>query len=171
MDKQLVILVDENDRAIGSEEKISAHKKGLLHRAFSVFIFNKKGELLVQKRAKGKYHSAGLWANSCCGHPRPGEDTVLAGERRLEEETGLKCKLKEAGHFRYETKFPNGLSENEFDHILVGFCDNEPVCNPDEIEEYRWVGRQELLNDLENEPEQYAVWFGRALGVVLKSGD
>ena len=133
-----VILVDEKDKEIGLEEKIKAHKEGKLHRAFSVFVFNQKGEMLLQRRALTKYHSGGLWTNTCCSHPRKGEDVDKAASRRLKEEMGFSCGLKEVFSFIYKTGFDNGLMEHEFDHVFVGAYESEPKINPEEVAEYKW---------------------------------
>ncbi len=124
-----VILVDENDNELGKEEKLKAHKEGKLHRCFSILIFNSKEELLIQKRAKNKYHSGGLWANTCCSHPKPGEDTEIAAHRRLKEEFGFDCELKQLFNFTYKKTFDNGLTENEFDHVFIGITNSEPIPN------------------------------------------
>ena len=154
-----VILVDENDIQIGVEEKLSAHHKGLLHRAFSVFIFNKKNEILLQKRALDKYHSAGLWTNACCSHPRPEEDTLSAAHRRLKEELGLTSSLKHLFHFIYKAAFDNWLTEHELDHVFIGITDDYPIINTEEASEYRYMSQSALLTDIDNNPEQYTVWF------------
>ncbi|MEK7619489.1 MAG: isopentenyl-diphosphate Delta-isomerase, partial [Patescibacteria group bacterium] len=124
------ILVDETDHEIGTEEKMATHERGLLHRAFSVFVFNASGELLLQQRAFEKYHSAGLWTNTCCSHPRPGEETLAAAYRRLQEEMGFDCPLNEMFTFRYLAPFPNGLTENEVDHVFFGMYDGPVNPNP-----------------------------------------
>ena len=153
-----VILVDENDNEIGTEEKIQAHKSALLHRAFSVFVFNKKGELLLQKRAAGKYHSAGLWTNTCCSHPRQGEDTEVAAHRRLQEEMGFDCPVEHRGHVVYKAPFSNGLTEHEFDHLFVGHYDGDVTPNPDEVEEFLWVHPEDFRKDVEAHPSKYTAW-------------
>ena len=134
-----VILVDENDTPIGICEKLEAHKKKLLHRAFSVFIFNDKNELLLQRRAISKYHSGGLWTNTVCSHPAPGEDTISAAHRRLVEEMGFDTEVKEVFTFSYKHEFDNGITENEFDHVIVGKYNNDPISNPEEVEEWGHV--------------------------------
>jgi len=163
-----VILVDENDTPIGTEEKLAAHQKGLLHRAFSIFGFNSKGELLIQKRAKSKYHSGGLWTNTCCSHPSPDEETEAAAHRRLKEEMGFDCSMQEVGHLLYKTHFDNGLTEHEFDHILIGSYDG-PVerVNPNEAEAWKWVSPQDLLSDMDKNPEAYTYWFKLSIKDVL----
>jgi isopentenyl-diphosphate delta-isomerase len=166
--KSEVILVDKNDSPIGTEEKLAAHQKGLLHRAFSVFVFNSSGELLIQKRARGKYHSGGLWTNTCCSHPAPGEETEPAAHRRLQEEMGFDCPMREVGSLLYRTEFDNGLVEHEFDHILIGEY-NGPVehVDPDEAEDWKWISEQKLLEDMKKEPEAFTYWFKLSIEDVL----
>ena len=154
-----LILVDEHDSPIGEMEKLEAHQKGLLHRAFSVFAFNEKGELLLQRRAPHKHHSAGLWTNTCCSHPMPGEDTETAAHRRLQEEMGFDCPLTHAGHLLYRVAFDNGLTEHEFDHIFIGRFDGEPVLNPDETDASRWMSAEALRADIAAHPDSYTYWF------------
>lgn len=154
-----VILVDEADNEIGTEEKLKAHKEGKLHRAFSIFVFNSEGKLLLQQRALSKYHCPGLWANTCCSHPRPNETVEAAAHRRLVEEMGFDCPLKEIFSFTYKAKFDNGLMEHEFDHILLGRFDGTPKANPEEVESWKWVGIDELKQDINANPGRYAYWF------------
>ncbi|OGC47493.1 isopentenyl-diphosphate delta-isomerase [candidate division WWE3 bacterium RIFCSPHIGHO2_01_FULL_35_17] len=154
-----VILVDENDTPIGICEKLEAHKKKLLHRAFSVFIFNDKNELLLQRRAISKYHSGGLWTNTVCSHPAPGEDTISAAHRRLVEEMGFDTEVKEVFTFSYKHEFDNGITENEFDHVIVGKYNNDPISNPEEVEEWKWATREEVLIDIKENPDKYTYWF------------
>ncbi len=155
-----VVLVDENDKEIGTEEKIRAHKNGgKLHRAFSILIFNSKREMLIQKRADSKYHWPGVWANACCSHPRPGEKTEDAVHRRLMEEMGFDTKLKELFSFIYRATFDNGLTEWELDHVFVGEYDMEPKPNPKEVGDYDWVQIQELNKSIIDNPEKYSPWF------------
>lgn len=164
-----VILVDENDTPIGVEEKLVAHQKGLLHRAFSVFVFNEKGELLIQKRAKAKYHSGGLWTNTVCSHQSPGEETETAAHRRMKEEMGFDCSVREVGSLLYKTDFDNGLTEHEFDHILIGEYNGEiDQVNPEEVEDWKWIAPTELLADMKNNPDTYTYWFKLAIEDVLK---
>ncbi|MSU75642.1 MAG: isopentenyl-diphosphate Delta-isomerase [Candidatus Magasanikbacteria bacterium] len=158
-----VILVDKNDSEIGVEEKHSAHKAGKLHRAISVFLFNSKGETLLQKRESGKYHSGGLWTNTCCGHQRPGDDTVSTAKRKLKEEMGIECELKEIFSFIYFVKFDNGMHEHEFDHVLFGKFDGEPKPDPSEAEGWRWVGIDALEKEIEAHPEQFTYWLKECL--------
>ena len=158
-----VILVDGNDLEIGSEEKIKAHREGKLHRSFSVFVFNSEGKLLMQKRTSSKYHSGGLWSNTCCSHPRPGEKVVDAAHRRLKEEMGFDCALSELFTFVYKVKFANGLSENEFDHVLMGKFDGTPKPDPEEAESFRWIDPDELRSDMGKNPDGYTYWLKEAL--------
>lgn len=154
-----VILVDKKDHKIGEEEKIEAHKKGLLHRSFSIFIFNQKGELLLQKRAKSKYHSGGLWSNTCCGHPRPNEEISLAASRRLKEEMGIKVKIKEVLTFIYKVKVGNDLVENEYDHLFVGRFDETPKINPKEVTAYKWLDMNKIRGQIQKKPKIFSPWF------------
>jgi len=157
--KNEVILVNEQDEQTGTMEKIEAHQKALLHRAFSVFIFNAKGEMLLQQRAFGKYHSGGLWTNACCGHPSPGETTKAAAERRLKEEMGFTTTLEELFSFTYRHAFENGLTEYEFDHVLAGNWDAAIVPNEQEVSDYCYKNLDEIAGSLHTHPEQYTVWF------------
>lgn len=161
-----LVLVNLDDEETGYEEKLAVHERGLLHRAFSVFLFN--GDwLLIQKRAAGKYHSAGLWANTCCSHPREGENLMEAACLRLMTECGIgNVELTEAGSFLYRSTFANGLTEYELDHVFVGSFDGEPVPNPEEIEEMKWISLADLKADMKDHPERYAVWFFTALGIA-----
>ncbi|AUC14514.1 isopentenyl-diphosphate delta-isomerase [Tenacibaculum sp. SZ-18] len=154
-----VILVDEQDNEVGFMEKIEAHKKALLHRAFSVFVFNDNNELMLQQRAKSKYHSPLLWTNTCCSHQRKGESNISAGKRRLEEEMGFTCELKEVFSFIYKAPFENGLTEHELDHVMIGKYNSEPVVNPDEVEGYKWMKLEAVKKDIENNPFEYTAWF------------
>jgi isopentenyl-diphosphate delta-isomerase len=154
-----VILVDSNDNQIGTMEKMDAHKKALLHRAISVFIFNTKGEWLLQRRAMDKYHSGGLWTNTCCSHPFPGESVIEAANRRLNEEMGLKCKLQELFSFTYKEPLDNELTEYEFDHVIFGISDDIPKPNTDEVMDYKYMSYFHLHNDLHSNPDNYTVWF------------
>jgi isopentenyl-diphosphate delta-isomerase len=161
--QEQVILVDELDNAIGTMEKMEAHEKGLLHRAFSVFIFNGKGELLLQQRALTKYHSAGLWTNTCCSHPRPNETVLNAAKRRLTEEMGLNCEVDHKTSFIYKTDFDNGLTEHEFDHVFFGHYDQDPIINPEEVENFVWMDVNKIMNDIEKNPKKYTSWFKIAM--------
>ncbi|WP_417887443.1 isopentenyl-diphosphate Delta-isomerase [Zunongwangia sp.] len=154
-----VILVNEKDEQIGLMEKIEAHEKGLLHRAFSVFVFNKKGELMLQQRALEKYHTPGLWTNTCCSHQREGETNIEAGKRRLMEEMGFTTELKDTISFIYKAPFDNGLTEHEFDHILIGYYDEQPKPNLDEVNNWKWMNLEAVKNDIQENPKLYTEWF------------
>ncbi|HEX7175464.1 MAG TPA: isopentenyl-diphosphate Delta-isomerase [Pyrinomonadaceae bacterium] len=160
-----VILVDERDRELGAGEKLRAHREGALHRAFSVFIFDRGGRLLIQRRAREKYHSAGLWSNTACGHPRPGEATKEAARRRLREEMGLDCELRAAFEFLYRAELDGALVEHEYDHVFVGTHEGEspPAPDPSEVEDWRWVGMDELRRGLRHEPHLYSYWLKLAV--------
>ena len=157
--KEHVILVDKQDNPIGLMPKLEAHQKALLHRAFSVFILNSKGELMLQQRAIHKYHSPGLWTNTCCSHQRDGETNIEAGKRRLQEEMGFSTELKEVTSFIYKAPFDNGLTEHEFDHVLLGHYEYEPVINKDEVLSWKWMPLEEVRNDIDQNPDLYTVWF------------
>jgi isopentenyl-diphosphate delta-isomerase len=163
MIKEEVILVDEQDSVTGTMEKLEAHEKGCLHRAFSVFIFNDKHEMLLQQRAMSKYHSAGLWTNACCSHPRPGEETQAAAHRRLKEEMGLETDLTYSGNFIYKAAFDNGLTEHEFDHVFTGKTDRQPVLNKAEAEDYAWQTVAQIKEQVVLHPEKFTAWFKIAL--------
>jgi isopentenyl-diphosphate delta-isomerase len=154
-----VITVDEQDLATGTEEKLTAHVRGVLHRAFSVFVFNDAGELLLQQRAKDKYHSGGLWTNTCCSHPKPGEDTLGAAHRRLAEEMGFDCELRYLRPFRYEAQMDNGLIENELDHLYTGICSHPIHPNPSEVMDYRYLSLQAIKKWVAREPRAFTAWF------------
>lgn len=166
--KEMVILVDENDREIGTEEKMKAHEEARLHRAFSVFIFNSKGEMLLQQRACGKYHSGCLWTNATCSHPRPGEEVSAAAHRRLQEEMGFDTDLNKAFHFIYKAEFDDGLTEHEFDHVFIGRYDGPIKLNLDEAEDYKWIDLATLTKDMQENPDDYTVWFKIAFEKVIK---
>ena len=157
--EELVVLVDEKNNQIGLMPKMEAHEKGVLHRAFSVFVFNKKGELMLQQRAASKYHSPLLWTNTCCSHQREGESNVQAGRRRLQEEMGFTTDLKEVFSFIYKAPFDNGLTEHELDYVLVGSFEEKPNINKDEVESYKWMPLKDVKKDIENNPEIYTEWF------------
>ena len=167
-DKEFVVLVDEQDNKVGLMEKMEAHEKGLLHRAFSVFIFNAKGEFLLQRRAISKYHSGGLWTNSCCSHPRDGENILDAGKRRLQEEMGFECELEKQFDFIYKSKLDNELTEHELDHVLFGKYDGEINFNKDEVMDYKYVDLDTLVIDMDSSPENYTEWFKICFGEVKK---
>lgn len=154
-----LILVDANDQEIGVMEKMEAHEKGLLHRAFSILLFNLKGELLLQQRALEKYHSPGLWTNTCCSHPRPKERTEDAAHRRLFEEMGMKAELNEAFHFTYRAALEHGLIEHEIDHVFIGFTEETPQINTTEVMAYQWISLEDIQTDIQKNPNRYTAWF------------
>ena len=158
-----VILVDERDRELGNSEKLAAHRAGALHRAFSIFIFDADKRLLLQQRAQTKYHSAGLWSNTACGHPRPGERTEAAAHRRLREEMRFDCALRPAFQFLYRAEVTGGLVEHEYDHVFVGEFNDEPVPDSAEVAAWRWLRMDELARDLQQRPEAYTDWLRIAL--------
>ena len=159
MSKEKVILVDTNDEPIGLMEKIAAHEQALLHRAFSVFILNDKNEIMLQQRAKSKYHSPLLWTNTCCSHQRPGETNIQAGKRRLREEMGFEVDLQELFHFIYKAPFDNGLTEHELDHVMIGKFNDEPNINKEEVEDWKWMSIEAIKEDMQQNPDVYTVWF------------
>lgn len=163
-----VVLVDHLDNELGVEEKLLAHQKGKLHRALSVFLFNSKGEMLIQQRAAEKYHSANLWSNACCSHPRPQETTEDAASRRLSEELGINTKLEWLLSFQYKVAFDNGLIEHELDHIYIGTTDELPQPNPDEVSAVKYIGTEELKKDVIQYPEHYTFWFRELIHEVLE---
>lgn len=155
----LLILVDDNDREVGFMDKLSAHQAGVLHRAFSVFIFNTHGELLLQQRADGKYHSAGLWTNTCCSHPIKGEEFEATIARRLKEEMGIVCKTQFQFSFIYKAAFENGLTENELDHVYFGTTDDIPQPDAEEVKDWKYLGIQQLKEEIETQPEKFSAWL------------
>ncbi len=157
--KERVILVDEQDDQTGVMDKMEAHEKALLHRALSIFIFNKKGEMLLQKRAVKKYHSPGLWTNACCSHPRPDENTLAAAQRRLKEELGFETPLKEIFHFTYKSAFDNGLTEHEYDHVFVGKFDGKVEPDKEEVQDYCYKSIEEIENSLLSHSAKFTAWF------------
>jgi len=159
MTEEKVILVNNHDEKIGLMEKMEAHEKAVLHRAFSVFTFNNKGELLLQQRAATKYHSPLLWANTCCSHQRDGESNIEAGKRRLQEEMGFVCDLKEVFSFVYKVSFENGLTEHEFDHVLVGHYNEDPIINKEEVESFKWMTVEDIKDDMKINLNSYTAWF------------
>lgn len=166
---QNVVLVNKNNRKIGVEEKIRVHQEGKLHRAFSIFIFNSKGELLIQQRAKSKYHSGGLWSNTVCSHPKPSETYYQSTHRRLQEEMGFDCKLKKIFHFIYRANLNDGLIENEFDSVFIGKYDKNPNPNLDEVMDYRWISIKKLKADIKANPNKYTIWLPIALRKIKHS--
>lgn len=159
MKEENVVLVNERDEPVGLMPKMEAHEKGVLHRAFSVFVINKKGEIMLQQRAAHKYHSPLLWTNTCCSHQREGETNTQAGMRRLEEEMGFSTSLKELFSFIYKAPFDNGLTEHELDHVMVGYYDEDPVINRDEVEGWAWARPEDIKNDITSNPDKYTAWF------------
>jgi isopentenyl-diphosphate delta-isomerase len=155
----MVILVDNFDNEIGTMEKLEAHIKGELHRAFSVFILNSSNELLLQQRASSKYHSPDLWTNSCCSHPAPGEAILESANKRLIHEMGMQAELKIVDNFIYHCEFENGLIEHEFDYVIVGYSDATPAINSSEVKDYRWVSFDDLKSEMEVNPENFTFWF------------
>jgi len=157
--KEKVILVNERDEPIGLMEKMEAHEKGLLHRAFSVFVVDEDNNLLLQQRALSKYHSGGLWTNTCCSHPRENETTLEAAHRRLQEEMGFDCELKPLTTFIYKAELDHGLTEHELDHVFVGQWRGRPLINRDEAESFVWMNVGDVEVDIAANPEKYTVWF------------
>lgn len=167
MERNKVVLVDREDNAIGEMEKLLAHQQGELHRAFSVFIFNAKGELLLQQRAKHKYHGGGLWTNTCCSHPQWGEDVGSSAVERLNYEMGLESDLELVYSFIYHTPVENNLTEHELDYVFIGYSDQNPLPNDDEVQDYKWMNPTEILSDINKHPSHYTVWFKRAFPELL----
>ena len=164
-----VILVDVNDKILGTMEKILAHQLGRLHRAFSVYLLNSKGEFLLQRRAKNKYHSAGLWTNTCCSHPQINETTTQAATRRLNEEMGITTQIKHVHQFIYKAEFDNGLIEHELDHIYMGIYNDAPNPDANEVMEWRYISKDDLIKELTEQPNNYTEWFKLSYQVVLKN--
>lgn len=162
-----VVLVNECDEPIGTMEKMQAHSLGLLHRAFSAFVFNDRDELLIQQRAKSKYHSGGLWSNTCCSHPRQDEAVIVAAERRLQEEMGFSTSLEKAFDFIYKKELDKGLFEHEFDHVFVGRFNGLPSINREEVSAYKYIDVNELKDDIAKFPHEYTAWFKISLPRVL----
>ena len=159
MKEDKVILVDVNDNQIGLMPKLEAHEKGVLHRAFSVFIFNNNGELMLQRRSLTKYHSPGLWTNTCCSHQREGESNIYSAKRRLTEEMGFVTELSEKTSFIYKAKFDNGLTEHELDHIIVGNYNQSPIINFSEVDSWKWMSMKDIRNNINDQPNNYTAWF------------
>lgn len=154
-----VILVNEHDEQVGTMEKMEAHEKGILHRAFSVFVFNDNNDLLMQQRAVSKYHSGGLWTNTCCSHPREGEAAIIGAHRRLQEEMGFDCDLEKLTDFVYRAELDHGLTEHEFDHVFIGKWNGEPHYNPEEVESVKWMNVEAIEQDIAQNPAKYTEWF------------
>lgn len=159
MEEEKVILVNEQNEPIGLMPKMEAHEKAVLHRAFSVFIFNNKNKLMLQQRALDKYHSPGLWTNTCCSHQRDGETNIEAGKRRLMEEMGFVTELENSISFIYKAPFDNGLTEHEYDHVLIGKYNGEPNINPDEVASWKWMSVEDIKEDMQLNPNIYTEWF------------
>lgn len=166
---EYVVLVDELDNKVGMMEKMEAHINPTLHRAFSIFIFNSKNEMLLQQRALSKYHTPGLWTNTCCSHPRDGESLHDATKRRLQEEMGMQCELKEAFSFIYKADVMQGLVEHEFDHVFIGTSDDLPIINKDEVESFRYDTVENIKADIERNPQNYTAWFKIAFDKLLET--
>ncbi len=173
MNEEKVILVNERDEELGTMPKMEAHEKALLHRAFSIFILNNKGEIMLQQRAANKYHSPLLWTNTCCSHQRAGETNFEAGKRRLQEEMGFTTSLKELFSFIYRAPFENGLTEHELDHVLVGFYNEMPNINREEVADWKWMSPEAIKNEMLEHPERYTVWskiiFEKFYGHILQN--
>ena len=159
MKEEQVILVNENDEPIGLMNKMEAHEKAVLHRAFSVFVLNDNNEVMLQQRAHHKYHSPLLWTNTCCSHQRAGETNIEAGKRRLFEEMGFEVELKELFHFIYKAPFDNVLTEHELDHVMIGYYNGEPIINDEEVESWKWMKIEEIKDNMIQNPAIYTVWF------------
>ena len=167
--EEQVILVDERDAERGLGLKLETHKRGILHRAFSIYAFNDRGELLLQKRAAGKYHSGGVWANTCCGHPRQGEENAEAAHRRLQEEMGFDCPLQEIPSTVYRAELGHSMVEHEFLHVFIGRFNGTPKPNPKEAEDFAWVSLAKLQEDIAALPERYSAWLKICLPHVMKN--
>jgi len=169
MAEKKVVLVDKYDNQIGLMPKMEAHQKGILHRAFSIFIINSQNQILLQKRSANKYHSAGLWTNTCCSHPREGENIIDAGSRRLHEEMGINTDLKVAFNFTYKAELENGLIEHEYDYVLIGKFNGTPKLNKDEAEDWKWISIEEVRKDIIENQTDYTVWFVIAFEYFYKN--
>lgn len=167
MKRNKVILVDEQDHVVGEMDKMEAHEKGILHRAFSIFIFNSKGQMLIHQRANEKYHGGGLWTNACCSHPQLDEDIKESAEQRLQFEMGLQCDLKRVFAFIYHTPVENELIEHEYDHVLVGYTDQQPKPNTNEVQAFKWIDKVELLQKINDQPDIFTYWFRMALPQLI----
>lgn len=159
MSAEYVVLVDEEDKEIGAMEKLQAHREGKLHRAVSVIIFNSKKQMLLQRRAEAKYHSAGAWSNACCSHPRPGETTLDAAKRRLYEEMGIRCELQKMFDLTYDIPLHNNLTEHEFDHVYAGICNDIPLPDPSEVSEWKYADVAQIKEEMQQDPSRFSEWF------------
>lgn len=166
-----VVLITEQDSPIGVAHKLDAHREGLLHRAFSVFVFDADGSILLQRRNKRKYYSGGLWSNTCCGHPRPGEGRKTAARRRLREEMGINCDLRKIASFHYRAELHNGLIEHEIDHVFVGTWNGVPEPDPYEVEDWRWLAASEIESFLRFRPDTFTTWFRPAWSALVAAGE
>lgn len=164
-----VVLVNEMDEVVGTMEKLRAHQEGLLHRAFSVFLFNREGKMLLHRRAEGKYHSGGLWTNACCSHPGPGEDIAQAATNRLKEEMGIQCEIKKLFEFTYKAEVGNDLTEYEYDHVFAGVYNDAPQPDPEEVSEWKWMHLESVKEEMQKHPEQFTAWFRIAIPLLEKS--
>lgn len=169
MDRNQVVLVDEKDRVLGSMEKLEAHEKGVLHRAFSIFVLNDKNEILMQQRADSKYHGGGLWTNTCCSHPQLDEELLQAAAERLKFEMGMEAQLKYAFSFLYKGEVENNLIEHELDHVILGYSNQNPQINPDEVKDFKWVSIESLDKDRKEHPEKYTIWFKECFDQVKEA--
>ncbi|MBE8721138.1 isopentenyl-diphosphate Delta-isomerase [Sphingobacterium pedocola] len=167
MERNSVVLVDREDAALGEMDKMEAHRLGVLHRAFSIFIFNGNGDMLIHQRAKGKYHGAGLWTNACCSHPQWDEDIAESAKERLVFEMGLSCSLEKAFSFIYNIPVENNLIEHEYDHVFYGYTDVQPDPNPAEIQNYRWISLGQLEQEVDAQPQDFTYWFKMALKRII----
>jgi len=168
MSEERVVLVNTADIEVGTAPKLQAHRTGALHRAISVFVFDSGGKMLLQRRAEGKYHSGGLWSNTCCSHPRPGESVAAAARRRLREEMGMDCELEPSFTFVYRADLDGGLTEHELDHVFVGTTDDSPEPDPDEVGGWRWAEPREVAQEMETAPERFTAWFPIAFRALLE---
>jgi len=168
LDRSKVVLVDDKDQAIGVMDKLEAHEKGVLHRAFSVFIFNNKGELLIHQRAQHKYHGAGLWTNACCSHPQWEEDIKESAQERLAYEMGLACDLVYKFSFSYKIPVENNLIEHEYDHVFLGVSNQNPIINTDEVMAYQWIHPSKLQKDIQLNPTKFTFWFKKILPMLMQ---
>lgn len=166
----MVTLIDQYDHPIGAMAKMEAHEKGLLHRAFSVIIYNAEGEMLLQRRAHGKYHSGGLWTNACCGHPAPQEEVALSAVKRLREEMGIGAEIRPLMTLVYHACLDNGLQEHEYDHIFVGLSDEVPDPDPEEVREYKYMSMPQIQEDIQRHEEAYTEWFKLIIGKLTAVG-
>lgn len=171
MSEVMVVLVDENDTPIGAMEKMEAHQKGLLHRAFSIFIFNENEEMLLHQRALEKYHSPGLWTNTCCSHPMPDQSTHTAAVHRLQEEMGMQCEIEKSFHFIYRAELDNEMIEHELDHVFIGYTNNNPTPNPSEVMDWKWMAIDDIILEVNDNPHVFTEWFKIALPQVLMALD